>query len=55
MVEVKGFNEILARAEETETIKKLAKQYRQRKVQELVKMGIDKTIAKAMVEAGLVH
>lgn len=55
MVEIKGFNEMLVKAEETEKVKKLAKQHRQRKIKELVSLGIDRQMAATMFDAGLVH
>lgn len=55
MVEIKGFNEALARAEAVEKVKKLAKQFRKRKIDELVAQGIDRQLAATMFDTGIVH
>lgn len=55
MVEIKGFNEALARVEAVEKVKKYAKQYRQRRIKELVAQGIDRQIATVMFDTGIVH
>lgn len=52
MTEIKGFNEAFARAEEIENVKRLAKKYRQRRINELVAMGIDRKMAATMFDAG---
>ena len=55
MVEIKGFNEALANAEAIEKVKKYAKQYRQRRIKELMAQGIERSIAAVMFDTGIVH
>lgn len=55
MVEIKGFNETYANAQAIEKVKKLANQFRKRKIDELVAQGIDRQIASVMFDTGLVH
>ena len=55
MVEIKGFNEAFAKAEAIEKAKKYAKQFRKNKINELVAQGVDRKIATAMFDVGLLH
>lgn len=51
MVKVTGLNEIAKIADKEALRKRIEKEFIQNKVDELVKQGLDKTVAKTMVKA----
>lgn len=51
MIEVTGLNEIAKIADKEALRRRIEKEFITNKVDELVKQGLDKTVAKAMVKA----
>ena len=53
MVKVTGLDKLAKEIETAETMRKIHKEAKTRRLKELMAQGIDREIAKAMIEAGL--
>ena len=53
MVKVTGLDKLAKEIEAAETMRKIHKEAKARRLKELMAQGIDREIAKAMIEAGL--
>lgn len=53
MIKVTGLNELALMIEDNNMIEKAEKEIKKDRIKELISQGIDKEIAKVMVEAGI--